>query len=47
MVAAINKGLTLSDFEELTIGMIIDYIVTYNNDDEEIREADQSDFDAF
>lgn len=53
MVGAIKRGLTLKDFEVMTIGMIMDYIITYNNihhqDDEEeaIREATQADFDAF
>ncbi|QNO14921.1 hypothetical protein HYG86_09115 [Alkalicella caledoniensis] len=48
MVGAIKRGLTLSDFENLTIGMIIGYITTYNGlDQEESREATQEDIDAF
>lgn len=53
MVRALERGLSLSDFEVMTIGMIIDYIITYNNlninEDEknEVREATQADFDAF
>jgi len=52
MVRAIERGLSLCDFENMTIGMILDYIATYNNlnsseEKEEIREASQSDFDAW
>ena len=55
MVRALERGLTLKDFEELTTGGILDYIITYNNvnsDPEEeknnnIREAEQADFDRF
>jgi len=54
MVRALERGLTLKDFQEMTIGMIIDYIITYNNlnlyekeKEDEVREATQADFDAF
>ena len=51
MVCALSRGLSLSDFENLTIGMIIDFIITHDNmhdDDEETeKEAGQSDFDNF
>lgn len=53
MVRALERGLTLRDFEDLTVGMIIDYIITYNNlnvnedEEDEVREATQADFDAF
>lgn len=52
MVRAIERGLSLNDFNDLTIGMIIDYILTYDNDrsgneSDGTREANQSDFDAF
>jgi hypothetical protein len=54
MLRAIERGLCLNDFENMTPGMIIGYIVTYNNehlDDDEkeddIRMATQSDFDRF
>ena len=52
MLRAIERGLTLSDFNELTLGMILGYITAYNNskdseDEEHIREANQSDFDKF
>lgn len=54
MVRAIERGLTLQDFEELTTGGILDYIITYNNvnstsekEEETVREAGQTDFDRF
>jgi len=54
MLRAIERGLTLRDFEELTLGMILGYVVTYNNehlDDNEkedtVRTATQADFDRF
>lgn len=51
MVRAIERGLSLKDFNDLTVGMIIEYITTYNelNSEEESyeKEANQSDFDAF
>ena len=54
MLRAIERGLSLRDFEEMTPGMIIGYIVTFNNehldDDEkkdEVRMATQSDFDRW
>jgi len=44
----------LIDFENMTVGMILDYIITYNNlitkadnEEDEIREATQEDFDKF
>ena len=54
MVRALERGLTLSDFQEMTVGMIIDYITTYNNlnlseeeKEDEVRMATQADYDAF
>lgn len=54
MVRALERGLALSDFQEMTVGMIIDYITTYNNlnlseeeKQDEVRMATQEDFDAF
>lgn len=52
MVRAIERGLSLLDFNDLTLGMIIDYIIAYDNDrieeeDSADRQAAQSDFDAF
>ena len=51
MLRAFERGLTLHDFDEMTPGMIIGYIITYNNlnlnEDEEVREATQDDFDNF
>lgn len=50
MVRAFERGLSLSAFNELTVGMIIGYIVTYNQantEENKEREATQEDFDAF
>jgi hypothetical protein len=32
MLRALERGLTLRDFEHLTLGMILGYVVTYNNE---------------
>ncbi|MGP1567932.1 MAG: hypothetical protein ACTTHM_04390 [Peptoanaerobacter stomatis] len=53
-----SRGLTLQDFEKLTIGQIVEYCITYNqannqskNDDGDdkmiTRKATQSDWDRF
>lgn len=54
MIRAIERGLALSDFNEMTPGMIIGYVVAFNNerleDDERndaVIEANQADFDRF
>ena len=52
MLRALERGLSLSDFDYMTVGMIIDFIVTYNNDriedqEEKSRQATQDDFDRF
>ena len=54
MVRALEKGLTLRDFEDLTFGMITGFINTYNNDrltdedrEDTVRQAGQTDFDNF
>ena len=54
MLRALERGLTLRDFEHLTLGMILGYVVTYNNehlDDNEkedtVRTATQADFNRF
>jgi hypothetical protein len=54
MLRALERGITLRDFEHLTLGMIIGFITTYNNehlDDNEkedtVRQATQVDFDRF
>ena len=55
MLRAIERGLTLADFENLTFGMIVGFITQYNNDhlseDEEeedsVRMATQADYDNF
>ena len=54
MLRAIERGLTLRDFESLTPGMIFGYIAAFNNeklDDDEkedsVRMATQADFDRW
>ena len=54
MLRALERGITLRDFEHLTLGMILGYVITYNNehlDDNEkedaVRQATQVDFDRF
>ena len=54
MLRALERGLSLNDFENLTVGMILDYIIEYNNehleDDERedtIKQAGQYDFDMW
>lgn len=54
MLRARERGLSLSDFEQMTPGMIIGYIITYNNEnmsedekEDTIRVATQADFDRF
>lgn len=52
MVRAIERGLSLRDFEVLDIGQIIGYITEFNNlktesVDDKVREATQNDYDAF
>jgi len=51
MVRALERGLTLNDFKDLTLGMIISYISTYNDErnenDEKVIDASQNDFNAF
>lgn len=54
MTGAITRGLTLKDFDSMTIGQIVDYCKTYNDlnksPDEKAKEtkiASQKDFDRF
>ena len=52
IIRASERGITLSDFDNLTIGMIMDILITFNNenyteDEEDIRVATQDDFDRF
>lgn len=51
IVRALERGIALSDFDNLTIGMIMDIIITYNNEsnyeDDDTREATQEDFDKW
>jgi len=54
MLRAIERGLSLVDFEDLTLGMIIGFITTYNNErlgederEDSVRTATQADMDCF
>lgn len=54
MTGAITRGLTLRDFDNMTIGQIVDYCKTYNDlnklpeeKEKETRTASQKDFDRF
>jgi len=52
IASAISRGLTLEDFEKLTLGQVLDHIITYNNamikdDKPKSRKATQADFDNF
>ncbi|RJX22323.1 MAG: hypothetical protein C4570_01365 [Ammonifex sp.] len=56
MLRSLERGLTLRDFEMLTVGMIIDYIVAYNDanmpdsgqaEPVKARPASQQDYDRF
>ena len=52
MTGAIARGLSLSDLDNMTVGDVVDYCITYNeimNPDEEkvkIRQATQKDWDS-
>ena len=54
MLRAFERGLCLRDFDDMTVGMILDFIITYNNEnlteeekEEETRLAKQGDFDRW
>ncbi|WRK55252.1 hypothetical protein SD457_10870 [Coprobacillaceae bacterium CR2/5/TPMF4] len=51
LLASINVGLTMSEFDELEIGELLDIIITYNNSNSKqknsVRKATQKDFDNF
>ena len=54
MIHAIKRGLLLSDFDELSVGMILDYINQYDflyfdkeYSKEDIKKARQVEFDQF
>lgn len=53
-VGAIERGLSISDMENMDLGDVIDYVITYNNlhdetedDETTTRKATQSDWDNF
>ena len=39
---AIERGLLAADFEHMTIGMVIDYLVTCQNEDYDARHSKRS-----
>lgn len=51
MVGAFKRGISMSAFENMTVGMLFDYVITYNNmeygNEEDAREATQEDMDSF
>lgn len=54
MVHALHRGLGLSDFKILSVGMILDYIVAYDRlcgdsktEEKEVRLAEQNEFNEF
>jgi len=54
MIHAIKRGLLLSDFDELSVGMILDYINQYDflhldkdYTEKDIKKASQDEFDQF
>lgn len=53
MVHAIKRGLLLTDFQEVSVGMILDYIERYDylhvdkEKQEEIKRARQDEFNNF
>lgn len=52
MIHAIRRGLLISDFNELSVGMILDYISKYDQiyiglDNENVQKATQNEFNAF
>lgn len=56
MRRAMERGLTVADLESMTIGMVLDFLVEYRNEEIEAQErkkkgvtryATQEDIDAF
>lgn len=54
MIHAIKRGLLLNDFNELSVGMILDYINQYDflhldkdYTEKDIKKASQDEFDQF
>lgn len=52
MAGAVQRGLSLSDLDNLTLGQFVDFVVVYNEgmepaEKQEYREAGQADFDRF
>lgn len=54
MAGALTRGLTLTDFKNMTIGDVVDYCIAYNNaqysdkkEEPKVRKASQKDFNKF
>lgn len=51
MLQCVKLGLSMQDLESLTVGMIYDMFITWNNakaeEETEEREATQADIDSF
>lgn len=51
MSACLQRGLTMRDLDEMTLGQAIDFVVVYNNlmtpEEDRINTATQTDFDKF
>jgi hypothetical protein len=54
MLRSIERGLSIKDWDCMTVGMLIDFITTYNNENlseeekqDDMRIAGQSDFNNF
>lgn len=55
LVGAVQRGLSMQDFTNLTIGQVVDYCIEYNNaqgiqandNTDIIRQATQADWDSF
>ena len=48
MLRVVQLGISISDLEQLSIGLVNDMFIEYNNDDcEYARKATQEDIDAF
>jgi len=43
----LRVGITIADFEILTLGMIMDILITKINENEEEKDATQADMDKF
>jgi hypothetical protein len=51
MHRAIERGLSVADFENMSLGMVIDYLITCQNEEQKTRtdsrQATEADIDSF